>query len=402
MNINIAFNTIIYIMVFLFPGILFRRAFFSGDFNKHFESGNTFERLLWNMLASILMLVAFCTSIYCYNQLSSFDIIFDLQMEDIADTFICIYENKLPTIFISEERIIQTLSLLFSIYLFSACIGIFLNRIIFYFGLEKRYSIFQFQNSWQYITNSNRLNNSNHSAGDIFYTKIDVKTKADELFTGKLHLISYDKEGKIEAITIQDAYKFYRLKKAEETEKIQEIRESLKEDDPHLLIHSETSNTFVYRKRIKGDLFTIFNNDLENISITYIKISNVFRKFQKVLRIAVSTLLLVVTIFSLMYAIWDFHIISFSNYSRRLVFCITTPIFLMFLFALFIAIFDKKIYNENKKKYYGHLKDTFLIILLFGLPFVYVFTATAGWIVTLISFVYTILMGFLLSSKGNK
>jgi len=386
-------------MVFLFPGILFRRAFFSGDFNKHFESGNTFERLLWNMLASIMMLVAFCASVFSYNKISSLKIIFELKMEDITDAFTCIYENKLPTIFISEDGIINTLSLLFSIYLFSGFIGVFLNRIIFYFGLEKRYSIFQFQNSWQYITSSNRLNNSKHNTGDIFYTKIDVKTKTDELFTGKLHLISYDKEGKIEAITIQDAYKFYKLKKAEETSKIDEIKQSINENEPHLLIHSETPNTFVYRKRIKGDLFTIFNNELENISITYIKISNVFRKFQKILRIIISTLLLVVTIFSLMYAIWDFHIIAFANYAKRLVFCITSPLLLMFLVAFLIAIFDNKNLNENRAKYFGQVKDTFMLIILFCLPLLYVFTNLALGYIVLISVAYTIVMGFLLSSK---
>lgn len=386
-------------MVFLFPGILFRRAFFSGDFDKHFESGNTFERLLWNMLSSILMLVAFCTSIFFYNQFSFVKIEFQIKVEDITDTFVCIYENKLPTIFISEDRIIQTIYLLFSIYLFSACLGIFFNRIIFYLGLEKRFSIFQFQNNWQYITNSNRQNNLSHSAGDIFYTKIDIKTQNDELFTGKLHFISYDKEGKIEAITIQDAYKFYRLKKAEDGQKIDDIRESVNENDPHLLIHSETTNSFVYRKRIKGDLFTIFNNDLENISITYIKISNVFKRFQKILKILISTFLLIVTIFSLMYAIWDFHLIKFGSYARRLIFCITTPLVMLFIFVLFLALFNTKVYKENSKKYLSQIKDSFLIVILFCLPYLYIFTSFSWWQIILIFIVYVSFMGFSLSNN---
>ena len=94
MNINIAFSTIIYIMVFLFPGILFRRAFFSGDFNKQFESGNAFERILWNMLVSMIMLVMHSLSIQTYNSIFYNVIDFGLKNEDIADTFICLYENK--------------------------------------------------------------------------------------------------------------------------------------------------------------------------------------------------------------------------------------------------------------------------------------------------------------------
>src|SRR5690606_39150016 len=122
------------------------------------------------------------------------------------------------------STIIEAIKLLFSIYFFSILFGYFLNRIIFYLGLEKRFSILKFQNNWQYLTNSNKQNNSKHSIGDIYYTKVDVKTADKDLFTGKLHVILYDKDSKIEAITIQDAYKFYRLKVNEDQEKIKAIK----------------------------------------------------------------------------------------------------------------------------------------------------------------------------------
>ena len=388
-------------MVFLFPGILCRRAFFSGDFNKHFESGNTFERLLWNMLVSIIMLITFCLSIHFYNLCFTSKIEFDLKTEQITDTFICIYENKLPTIFTSEIKIIQTIKLLISVYLFSVLLGYSINRIIFYLGLEKRFSILQFQNNWQYLTNSNKQNNLSHSAGDIYYTKVDVKTKTDELFTGKLHNLSFDKEGKIEAITIQDAYKFYRLKFKDDTDKIEEIKKSVNENDPHLLIHSETSTSFVFRKRIKGDLFTIFNNEIENISITYIKISNFYRKFQKVLKIFLSILILLITILSISYAIWDFQIISFSSYSRRLMFCIISPIVVIFALLLLTSLTNRIQFRDNKKKYFNQVKDSILILILFSLPYLYVFSILKGWLVILFLFLYLIILGKFLSTASK-
>ncbi|WP_163408663.1 hypothetical protein [Flavobacterium ajazii] len=399
MNINIAFNTIIYIMVFLFPGILFRRAFFSGDFNKHFESGNTFERLLWNMLTSILMLVAFCLSIHFCNLLLPFKIEFDLKTSDITDTFICIYENKLPTLFISETRIIQTISLLFSIYSFSILLGYFSNRIIFYLGLEKRFSVFQFQNNWHYLTNSNKQNNITHSIKDIYYTKVDIKTKAEELFTGKLHVISYDKEGKIEAITLQEAYKFYRLTIANDLGKINEIKQALSDNDPHIIFHSETSNNFIYRKRIKGDLFTIFNNDLENISITYIKISNFYEKFQKTVKTILSIIILTATIFSISYAIWDFKLIPFSSYYKRLTFCITSPLILILLILFLISIFDRKLLIENRKKYKTQIKEIFCILILLSLPYLYIFDIVRFIFTLIIIIIYLSVLGKLLGSQ---
>lgn len=388
-------------MVFLFPGILFRRAFFSGDFNKHFESGNTFERLLWNMLTSILMLVAFCLSIHFYNIIFSYKIEFALQINDITDTFICIYENKLPTIFISETRIIQTIKLLLSIYLFSILLGYFANRIIFYLGLEKRFSVFQFQNSWHYLTNSNKQNNISHSIKDIYYTKVDIKTEAGELFTGKLHVISYDKESKIEAITLQDAYKFSRLTFADDSDKIDDIKAAINDKDPHIILHSETKNNFIYRKRIKGDLFTIFNNDLENISITYIKISNFYQKFQKGMKVALSILILSITIFSLSYAIWDFHIIPFSNYYKRLLFCIITPLVFVFLMLIFTSISNTKLFKKNRNQYLKPIKETFYILVLFALPYLYIFNLLKFIYTLIIIIVYFILIGKLTSKQSK-
>ncbi|MEL1239441.1 hypothetical protein [Flavobacterium flavipallidum] len=402
MNINIAFNTIIYIMVFLFPGILFRRAFFSGDFKSSFESGNTFERLLWNMLSSILMLVSFCLSIYFFNIISPYKIKFDIQVTDITDTFVCIYENKLPTIFISETRIIQTIELLFSIYTFSVLLGYFLNRIIFYLGLEKRFSVFQFQNSWQYLTNSNKQNNIHHSIKDIYYTKVDIKTSSNELFTGKLHLISYDKESKIEAITLQDAYKFYKLTFDKDLEKINEIKAAINDIDPHLILHSETANNFIFRKRIKGDLFTIFNNDLENISITYIKISNFYQKFQKGLRIGLSITILLLTVFSIAYSIWDFHIFRFSNYYKRLAFCIFTPLIFIFLLLTLISIFNNKLLKNNRKTYLNQIKDSLIILLMFSIPYLYIFDILKFSYTIFALILYVILCGKYISKQTNK
>jgi len=388
-------------MVFLFPGILFRRSFFSGEFNKHFESGNAFERLLWNMLTSILMLVLFCFCIHLYNNSSTIKIEFGLKINDITDTFICIYENKLPSIFISETRITQTISILLIIYSFSVAIGYSANRIIFYLGLEKRFSVFKFQNSWNYLTNSNKQNNISHSFKDIYYTKVDIKTKTEELFTGKLHVISYDKESKIEAITLQEAYKFYRLTTKDDSRKIKEIRKAISDNDPHIILHSVSKNNFIYRKRIKGDLFTIFNNDLENISITYIKISNFYEKFQNSLKKIFSISFLIVSLVAISYSIWDFHLIEFQNYARRLTFCLISPLVFGIFILFFISVFNFKELKDEPKKYLNEIKDAFVILILFLIPYLYVFNIFPTKYISIILFVYFLICGSLLSNKKN-
>lgn len=404
MNINIAFNTIIYIMVFLFPGILFRRAFFSGKFNKHFDSGNNIERLLWNILFSVICLFLFCGFItfvdsFTNNKLAE---IFSIGSQEILSNFVLVYENKFPLILNNSESLSNVFSALASLYCFSAIIGFFLNKIIFIFGFEKRFSIFKFQNNWDYITNSNRQNNVNHKLGDIHYTKVDIKTIDNELFTGKLHEIIFDKDGKIEAVAIQEAYKFYKLNKNSEMNKIEQIKNSISEDNAYILEHLETLNEYIYRKRIKGNVFTIFYEKIQNISITYIKISHFLENFQKFLKYTVSTLILLMTVFSISYLIWDFHIFNFATIYKRVGFCLITPLSFCFLILFVINVFDYKRYKKDKKGFWISLKDSFLFFLYFLLPYLYIFDHIKFYKLILILIIGLIVLGLLTSKNQNK
>ena len=368
MNINIAFNTIIYIMVFLFPGILFRRAFFSGKFNKHFDSGNSFERILWNVLFSIICTYIFSLFINLVNYYSenSLNYLLKVTTQDILNNFVLVYENKFPSILKNTKSLSEVFYILASLYIFSTLLGYFLHKIIFIFGFEKRFSIFKFQNSWDYLTISNRQNNINHKLGDIYYTMVDIKTKENNLFTGKLHDIVFDKDGKIESFTLQETYKFVTLNKSTEINKINEIKLEIENKNPFYIEHIETNNEYIYKKRIKGNIFTIFNQEVENISITYIKISHLYERFQKYLKLFVSTILLLTVIFSISYAIWDYHIISFKTIYKRIGFCIMLPINMIFLILFFVEVFSFG--EKDKRLYWIELKDAFLILLFSLIP----------------------------------
>lgn len=43
-SLNIAFNTLIYALIFFIPGILFKRFYYSYSFTPEFQKGNLFER----------------------------------------------------------------------------------------------------------------------------------------------------------------------------------------------------------------------------------------------------------------------------------------------------------------------------------------------------------------------
>lgn len=373
MNINIAFNTIIYIMVFLFPGILFRRAFFSGKFKRHFDSGNSFERILWGILLSIVCISLFITCIILLRQYSPDTVhsYLTFSSQTIIDNFVNIYNNKFPDILRNKSQILEASYLLASIYVFSLVLGFSSHAIIFILGLEKTKAFLQFQNTWHYLTVSNSQNNNKHKIGDIYYTRVDIKTSEGQLFTGELHDIILDKEGKIDAVAMRETYKFISLNKLNDAAKINELQSQINSDNLSLIMHLETSLEFIFKKRIKGHVFTIFNDHIENISITFVKISHIGQRFQKLLKIILSLMIYLIVLFSITYMFWDLQIFAFNSTIRRVVFCITIPInfLLLVLLIINIASYGKK----AKRKYLIDLKDSASIFIFSILPHFYAF-----------------------------
>lgn len=376
-------------MVFLFPGILFRRAFFSGKFKKHFDSGNSFERILWGILFSIVCISLF---LFCIFQLKEYspntvNHYLTIKSQTVIENFEKIYKNEFPSILSQKGSILEASYLLASIYIFSLALGFLAHKLIFILGLHKTKVFLQFQNNWHYLTVSNSQNNEKHKIGDIYYTRVDIKTCEKELFTGELNDIILDKDGKIDAVAISETYKFISLNKIDDEAKINELRSQLRNDNLLLVIHHETPYECVFKKRIKGHIFTVFNDHIENISITYIKISHFGQRFQKILKIIVSLLILSISLFALVYAFWDFHFYDFISTFRRVLFCIIIPsnFLLLMLLVISAASYGKK----KRDKYFYDLKDGFAILVFSLIPHLYNF----GF-VSFVALIFILLGGF--------
>jgi len=176
-------------MVFLLPGVLFRRSFFSGKFNNQFHSGNSIERIFWNILLSFFSLSTFFYLLEFINTSNFIPIKIEVGFvrDDIIEMFSNLYENKIPLRLKKAEFLFSCFGVISSIYVYSIIFGFFLNKLIFTWGLHKSFSFLRFQNNWDYLTTSNKRNNENHTLGDIYSTKVDIKTKDGTLFTGKLY-----------------------------------------------------------------------------------------------------------------------------------------------------------------------------------------------------------------------
>lgn len=358
-------------MVFLFPGILFRRSFFSGNFTNHFESGNPLERFLWNMLTSVFVLTVFTICLGFLSDLSNNLIGFDVKSSDILEVFICLYENKFPIYLNNYFEIKNVLKLLGSIYFTSIALGILFNKIIFIFKLDKTFKSLDFNRNWDNLVASNKFNNISHKHGDITITDIDIKTKENELFTGRFHNIIYNKDGNVYSISLTKTYKYYKIDKTLDGYEnlISEIKKRIKKDPEFTMYHSESKNDFIYRKRIKGNVFVILADKIENISITYVKIGNVYDKISNYIQKFTVLSILLISLFIFSNAFWDFHIFNFSSENKRITFSIVTPLIILSLYNIFSSII-KSVLNKEKYKSY---KADFWILFILLIPNLYIY-----------------------------
>lgn len=132
MEINLALNTIIYIMIFIVPGILFRNYFYSGEYSKEFYFGNLFERFVWTLFFSVLMLITCYFFIYLFSW-SGVNLISEISYDTIKE----IYENlhnvqsdiTFPDKKTFDEKSGDFFIIIFILYTISGLLGFICNKL---------------------------------------------------------------------------------------------------------------------------------------------------------------------------------------------------------------------------------------------------------------------------------
>lgn len=402
MNINIAFNTIIYIMVFLFPGVLFRRGFLSGKFNNKFHLGNIFERILWYILFSFVSIFLYVFLCYILNitTKSTVDIGFQLNSSQVITIFENLYENKFPDLFKDNKKIKDIVYILALLYLFSLLFGVLLNRVVVFCGLDKRISLFNLIDSWSILLTSNKKNNFDHKSGDIFFTKIDLKTNEDKLYTGELHELILDKEGKADAIILKNAFVYNKLDKRD-TEKLNEIeRVKLKISNKQgsYQEHSEDDIFYIYKKRILGSLFSVLHDRIENISITYIKVSNLYSNtiIPKFVIPFINVLVIILTLGAILNTVFNLGFFEFENTFKRVFFNVLTFIVVLSFLDIVKKFFLKTVSKEK-------IINNIIGIVVYSVFYLYVLFNVKLWIVILFFLFLLLISAFVrtIEKKSN-
>ena len=238
MEITLALNTIIYIMIFIVPGVLFRTSFYSGEYSKEVYFGNLFERFVWTLFFSVLMLITCYFFIYVFSW-SGVNLISEISYDTIKEIYENLHNVQSDITFPDKKTFDQKSGdffiIIFILYTISGLLGFICNKLATIFN-------FKFYNYWHALFRG-RLNKAPKGFKYI-YTDIDILTTDHIIYTGKIknyHLSKNDTN--IETIVIENTSK-------------KEI--------------GKYSPEYPFGKSIEGHNFCIHKDQIQNMNLSYI------------------------------------------------------------------------------------------------------------------------------------
>lgn len=369
-------------MVFLFPGVLFRKFYFTGQFGNQFEQGNLLERFLWSLFLSFVCLSSVSLLFFLIGYLWDLHPLDDINFEKISSIFQSLSKNEFPSSFSNKSEFTSFLILIFIIYFISASLGYIVHNIVRTLSFD-RFSIFKFKNNWHYLSQAYKENGVNRKVGDVYTTFVDVLVKnntKDELYRGLLNNFILDKDDKLENIVLSNAYKFISIEKSEDS-KIKEIDMSIVKNENIFSVHKDYLNRIVYKKSIDGNLLVLSNENIININFTYVKTSNKI-KYWKTRFFGILTILYLLSIVALVIMPFlQIKISYFISFWSKLVFSITTLLIFTILLNLIGDLLKIRL-SDGKTNF----KDSIYIIIFFSTPYFWIFDLLSGLNTILLSF----------------
>lgn len=361
-------------MVFLFPGVLFRKFYFSGQFGNQFEQGNVLERFLWSLFLSFVCL---CSVPLLFSLVAHFWDAYPLDnisFEKVLLIFQSLSKNEFPKSFSNKDDFTSFLILLFLVYILSATLGAITHNFIRAFSFHT-FSVFKFKNNWHYLSQAYKENGVSRNIGDVYATFVDVlvkNTPKDELYKGRLNNVILDKEDKLENIVLSHTYKFVSVDKSE-IEKIEDIKQSIENKENIYTLHKEYSNRIVYKKSIDGNLLVLSKENIININFTYVKTSNNVKRWKRYFFdfLTTANLLLVVGLLILPFLQVKYSFLQ--SIGSKIMFSITTSLLATFILNLIGEAL--KIRNTEVKT---SGLDAIFIFLIISTPYLWVFDLISG------------------------
>lgn len=156
---EIASNSIILFLLFIFPGIVFRRFYYVGEFSKQFNSTNWINTFYISLIPGlIIQLISYFTFVnLIYKNINS-----EKSTNFNNYTFLnLIYKklktNSLPKELFDFELLCWIIGYMFVVLIISFIIAQFCWIIVRSFDLDKKFSPLRFNNYWHYYLSGESL-----------------------------------------------------------------------------------------------------------------------------------------------------------------------------------------------------------------------------------------------------
>ncbi len=243
MGFNLALNTVAYIMVFIFPGLLFRSFFYIKHDTRQFDKGNLFERFMLTIFTSVIILLLSYSLYFFIHYILGFNILDSISYETFRKMFEGLEANTLPTKELITKNFQDYFILLLAIYFLSLFFGYIFHKIT-NTKFIKSLGLFHKMNYWHDLIVKDFRSPNRNSGHKLLYTLADVLVIINgetKLYSGTI-VEYYIKPtfNELQTLVLKDVY---RHKKGEQKSE---------------------------KKIIPGHLFIIHNKNIVNINLTYI------------------------------------------------------------------------------------------------------------------------------------
>lgn len=317
MNLDITINSLIIFLFIIFPGIVFRRFYFQGEFTKQFNSKTWAQSLLMSLIPGLFIQLL---TLYIFKNLPNntkidFDVISINKLSEFYKNIIVNF--KFTELSLYYNLFISIITYLALVIILSAIIAQISWYIVRGLRLDCRFKILRFDNFWNY------------------YFKGEIKDFKEfkGLNKGKVILVKADvllKNESAEPILYSGILSQYTIKnKSNELENIYLTETKVwkkNQDNKHI------------KKNIAGDCMIIPNKNILNINLNYVWEKKTKRDFT-----FLTTILWLVSI------VWI--LVTKNNYfiGETIFRTILLKIFFI-LFSLIFVTLINTLFRKNRKK----------------------------------------------------
>ncbi len=255
MNIALATLTL---LIILYPGFLFRRFYFTGEFSKEYFKQSVTDLIFSSILPGFF--IHFIGYLLFIKGRSQIDVITigtllsgTSDSIKVTEAFKAVYQ-KAPSI----------AGYFFGVSVVGMAAGFAAKLIVRKLKLDRKVKMFRFQNEWHYIFSGEILDFPKvpGNAEDIDCSYVDALVKTDEgtiIYTGLLADYILTKEGGIDRIYLTDVKR--RFFKDDISNKVEQ---------PSELDESANDSRYYY---LPGRFFIISYSQIINLHVTYYKVT---------------------------------------------------------------------------------------------------------------------------------